>query len=140
MDHLLAFVTHHWYFVVPFIVVMILIFIEEAKSQGVAGGVATAAAATKLLNEDKAVVLDIREADAFKAGHIIQAINIPSKTLDSSFARLEKYKEKTLIIACERGQSAVGIASKLRKKGFGSVLVLKGGMTAWKKDSMPVVK
>ena len=55
------------------------------------------AEATGKINRDDAAVLDVRSEADFQKGHVLGAINIPLSQLDSSVARLQKYKSKPLI-------------------------------------------
>ena len=96
---------------------------------------------TFLMNREEGVTLDIRKEKEFKAGHILDAINVPSeKITKNGVTSLEKYKDKPIIVVCAAGMSAVQIANNLHKDGFGRVSVLKGGMNSWTGASLPVVK
>jgi rhodanese-related sulfurtransferase len=97
--------------------------------------------ATLLINKEDAVVLDIRSAKDFKAGHIIDSRQLkPEEIREGNFAKLEKHKEQPIIVVCAMGNLAVGTASKLAKAGFNKVYVLSGGMSAWQGASLPVSK
>ena len=58
--------------------------------------------AIKLINND-AVVVDLRSADSFGRGHIVNARNIPSDELDAKAATLDKFKSKPVIAVCDSG-------------------------------------
>ncbi|HZK55824.1 MAG TPA: rhodanese-like domain-containing protein [Desulfosporosinus sp.] len=78
---------------------------------------------------DKYVVLDIRKADAYAAGHIKGAINVPygvdiAKNLDAIRAIA---KDKTLIVACYTGQTAGQTDALLNVAGI-KTLSLNSGM------------
>lgn len=94
---------------------------------------------TALVNSDKAIILDIRPSAEFKAGHLVDAINIPYDRINSDLATLEKYKSKTIIIVDKMGQYA-GIAGRqLAKEGF-EVRRLSGGISEWQNQNLPLVK
>ncbi|MCP4986122.1 MAG: rhodanese-like domain-containing protein [Colwellia sp.] len=96
---------------------------------------------TFLMNREEGVVLDIRKEKDFKAGHILEAKNLPSEKISKNgHASLEKYKDKPIIVVCYAGMSAVQIANSLLKDGFTRVSVLKGGMNAWTGAGLPVSK
>ncbi len=96
---------------------------------------------TFLMNREEGVVLDIRKEKDFKAGHILEAKNLPSEKISKNgHASLEKYKDKPIIVVCYSGMSAVQIANSLLKDGFTRVSVLKGGMNAWTGAGLPVSK
>lgn len=97
-----------------------------------------AADAIKLINND-AVVIDLRSADSFGRGHIVNARNIPSDELDAKLSSLEQLKSKPVIAVCDAGMSSRRIVNTLRQKGLESVYSLKGGMTGWTQAGLPVV-
>jgi rhodanese-related sulfurtransferase len=94
---------------------------------------------TALVNADKAVVLDIRPSAEFKAGHLVDAINIPYERINSDLATLEKYKSKTIIIVDKMGQYAGTAGRQLAKEGF-EVRRLSGGISEWQNQNLPLVK
>jgi rhodanese-related sulfurtransferase len=97
--------------------------------------------ATLLMNKEDAVVLDIRPAKDFKAGHIIGSKQIKAEEVkEGNFVKLEKYKEHPIIVVCAMGNLASGTANKMVKQGFTNVNVLTGGMNAWQGAGLPVTK
>jgi rhodanese-related sulfurtransferase len=97
--------------------------------------------ATLLINKEDAIVLDIRAAKDFKAGHIIDSRQLkPEEIREANFAKLEKFKDRPIIVVCGRGNLASSTAAKMVKAGFNHVFVLSGGMNAWQGASLPVSK
>lgn len=92
--------------------------------------------AVKLINAGSTVI-DLRTAEAFARGHIVNAKNIPFDELKANTAKIEKLK--SIIAVCESGVTSVKAVDFLRKHGLESVYGLKGGMSAWSKASLPVV-
>lgn len=141
MDQIFDFLTRHWVLSSLFILLLILVIIEEIRAQGAGGIGTTPQLLTILLNREEAVVLDIRDSNVFKKeGHIIGAVNIPLDSIDQSMKKLEKYKKKIIVVVCGTGQKSIVLANKLRKQGFEKVQVLTGGLNAWKQANMPIVK
>ncbi|CAM3373503.1 rhodanese-like domain-containing protein [Halomonas lysinitropha] len=138
IDQLFEFVQNHPLLVGAFLLVLIAWITYEVRNSS-SGGV-TSGEATQLINREDAVVLDLREAGEFKAGHIAGARNIPQSKLDERMRELEKDKSKPIIVACKHGQSSGVAQAKLTKAGFGRVFKLKGGMAQWQADGLPVVK
>jgi len=104
--------------------------------RGGGSGAVSPSAAVQMMNHQHAVLVDIRGADAFNAGHIPQARHIPLAELDKKVAGLPK--NKPVIVVCDQGRSAVGAAKKLRSLGLAEVTVLEGGMRAWSTAGLPV--
>jgi len=97
-----------------------------------------ASEAVKLINND-AIVVDIRSADAFARGHIVNAKNIPPDELDSRLSQLEQHKANPVIAVCDNGITSTRTVNTLRGAGFESAYGLKGGMTNWNQAGLPVV-
>lgn len=98
------------------------------------------AQATRLINRDNALVIDVRSDGEFAQGHIVNAINQPLGGLAQQLSNLEKYRERTIITACRNGQQAASASGILRKHGFENVFSLSGGITAWQGASLPLTK
>lgn len=94
--------------------------------------------AVKLINND-AVVIDLRNAEAFSRGHIVGARNIPADELEAKMSSLEQFKAKALVTVCDAGIAATRAVNQLRNNGFESAYGLKGGMTGWGQAGLPVV-
>ena len=108
--------------------------------KGATGGSLTAAGAVQLINREKAVVIDVCEANEFAAGHVGGAKNIPLNQLEEKLPGLVKNKALPLILVCRSGarsNRALGIAKKL---GYEQAQSLAGGLGAWKSANLPVEK
>jgi rhodanese-related sulfurtransferase len=96
--------------------------------------------AVQLINRRDAVVVDVRNADEYKAGHITNARHIPEGELDARLKELEKVKARPIIVSCGRGNRSAAVAARLRKLGFAEALSLRGGIAAWQQANMPLEK
>lgn len=105
---------------------------------GTFGGGVDPSEATRLINHDDALVLDVRSEDEFKGGHILNAVHIPESSVKDSLSRLEKYRNRPLIVVCRSGQRAQATVSLLRKSGFEKVHTLGGGLSAWEDANLPL--
>jgi len=83
-------------------------------------------------------VLDIREKKEFKAGHIVDALNIPFTSLATRKDEL-KDKARPVIVVCKSGQTASAASKMLKDAGFAEVYRLSGGMMDWTGNNLPVV-
>lgn len=140
MHQFFEFLLNHWVLAGLFIIVLILIIIEEARSKGLGGTGITPQKLTQLINQDQVIIIDIRPTNAFKDGHIINSMNIPQDVIDNELKKLEKKKDKQIVIVDLNGQKSNSVAAKLRKAGFENVFMLIGGINAWKSANMPMVK
>ena len=96
--------------------------------------------ATQLINQDKAVVLDVRPASEFAQGHMPGAINVPLSELPIKVGQLTKYQSKSVIVVCGTGMQSRKARSQLKKIGFNDVYVLNGGITEWQSQGLPTTK
>jgi len=96
--------------------------------------------AVQLMNRRDAVVLDLRDAADYKAGHITNARHLPEGEIESRMKELEKLKSKPIIVSCARGTRAMSAANRLRALGFNEVFSLRGGIAGWQQANMPLEK
>ena len=94
--------------------------------------------ATQLLNKGKAVILDVRSAEEFAAGHLRSAKNIPLKELAAKMGQLDK--SQPVLVVCAAGVQSVKGAVQLTQAGFAEVYSLEGGFEAWHSQGLPVAK
>jgi rhodanese-related sulfurtransferase len=86
------------------------------------------------MNEVDTTVLDVREVEEFIKGHIESAINSPLGKLSEQISKLDSYKKKPVLVACENGTKSASASKLLTKAGFEQVFVITGGMDAWTED------
>ena len=108
--------------------------------QGATGGSLTAAGAVQLINRDKAVVVDVSEAEEYAQGHVGGAKNIPFSQLEEKLATTVKNKALPLILVCPTGARANRALAVAKKLGYEQAQALAGGLKAWKEASLPVEK
>ena len=96
--------------------------------------------ATRLLNQGTTLVLDVRDASEFAAGHLPRARNIPAGELAARLEEIGKYKDRAVLVTCRTGPRAGAATRVLKRAGFNTVYQLKGGMVAWQQASLPVEK
>jgi rhodanese-related sulfurtransferase len=94
--------------------------------------------AVKLINAD-AVVIDLRSAESFARGHIVNARNVPYDELTAHEDKLTRYKSQVIVTVCDAGLTASRAADALRKSGAESVYSLRGGINAWTQANLPLV-
>lgn len=100
----------------------------------------TVTEAVMLINRKSALVLDVREADEFAQGHLQGARHVPLSQLSARLKELEKFRDKPVLVVCQRGKRANAAAKLLKAQNFTTLNVLKGGMLAWTDAKMPSSK
>ena len=86
------------------------------------------------------VVLDVRSAVEFKAGHIPGALNIDvnSPEFDKKIGELDKHK--TYLVHCAAGSRSARACKKLERIGFQDLFDLRPGFKGWEAAGKPVEK
>jgi len=91
------------------------------------------------LKQDPSLLLDVRQPFEFKGRRIKDAINIPSlKELNILADTLSK--DYSLFLYCSTDYRSRSAAEKLFDKGFRKLYNLEGGIVAWRKEGMRVIK
>jgi len=136
----MQFAVNNWYLILG--ILMVLAMLVYAPLNQLWHGVrhVTTAEAIRLLNQEKGLLVDVREPDEYRTGHVPNAMNVPLSALAGGLKQLEKYKSLPLIICCRTSQRSARAAVALRKHGFASVQVLAGGITAWQGENLPVAR
>jgi len=96
------------------------------------------AEATHLINREDALVVDVRDAGEYGAGHILGAKNVPVSRLDEG--DLAKRKERPVIVYCDGSERSSKAVAALKKQGFTRVVNLSGGLKAWQQAGLPIEK
>ena len=137
MDRLIEFVSQHFYLVAAWAVSLALLLWHESRK---AGKAVSPAEATRLINKEDALVLDIRPKKEWETGHITGAKHIPLADLDRRMSEIDNKKDKHVVVVCNLGQTAGTATKKLHAAGFAHAVRLSGGITEWRNQNMPVVK
>jgi rhodanese-related sulfurtransferase len=94
-----------------------------------------ASTACRLLAEDRAILLDVREPDEHARERIPQATSLP-------LSRLERTPPveaggKLVILHCRSGARTAANAARLAGAVHGEAAILEGGLEAWKRAGLP---
>lgn len=108
--------------------------------KGASGGSLTAVGAVQLINREKAVVIDVCEAEEFAAGHVGGAKNIPLNQLEEKLSGAVKNKALPVILVCQTGARSGRALAIAKKLGYEQAQALAGGLGAWKSANLPIEK
>lgn len=137
MDQLSQFIMNHWLLWLIFIIILSATFIYELATQSKKAKQLSPQSAVAMINNEQAVVIDLRDKESFNKGHIIDSINAKSEDFD--LPKMNKYKNKKIILACARGLQSPAVAAKIRPLGF-EPYILGGGIAAWQAADLPLIK
>ncbi len=139
MEQYLEFASNHIWLVAAFVAVAAALAWNLISQRGDKQTIGPQEA-TRLINREQAVVVDVRPVNDFNNGHIIHAHNIPSGSLKDQLKILQKYRNKPIIAVCLSGMTSATACKTLRKEGFNQVYNLQGGMQAWENANLPTRK
>ncbi|MGZ3375713.1 MAG: MBL fold metallo-hydrolase [Phenylobacterium sp.] len=84
------------------------------------------------------VILDIREKEAFDAGHVPGARHLPRGQLELRVNSELPDPTVRILTCCEFGKISTLAAATLRELGYGRAVALDGGMQAWREAEFPL--
>ena len=85
-----------------------------------------------LENNGKFVLLDVREKDEYREGHLDRAVSLPRGFLEIKVETTVPEKSTPIIAYCAGGVRSLLAAKALREMGYREVVSMSGGYTAWK--------
>ena len=139
MNRFLEYTTNHPFLVAAAAILAVLAVVIELRARA-RGSTSIGTNDAIRLQNSGALLLDVRDAKDYEAGHIIEARNIPAAEVASRAESLKKFKEKPVIVYCDGGFSSAGAARALRASGFTKVVTLSGGLNSWRQENLPLVK
>ena len=132
----IEFLAQQWFLFVPLIVCLTLLMQHESRK---GGPTLTSQQLINKVNQEQAVVVDLRDSADFGKGHIVDALNIPHAKLADKLAELESYRDRPIVLTCKMGQHSGAAGKLLRTKGFENIFRLSGGITEWQASQLPLV-
>jgi glyoxylase-like metal-dependent hydrolase (beta-lactamase superfamily II) len=95
----------------------------------------------RIEREDRELVLlDVRERDAFEAGHLPGARHVPRGQLELRVDQELPDPTIRVLTYCQFGKISTLAAATLRIMGYSRAVALDGGMDAWAKAGYPLEK
>jgi phage shock protein E len=84
------------------------------------------------------LVLDVRNAAEFDAGHLPGAINIPHDAVSERIAELGPADERDVVVYCRSGRRAILALETLKGAGFSRLFHLEGDYLRWSEEGRPL--
>ena len=86
--------------------------------------------AKKMMETQKAIVVDVRTLEEYNEGHIPNAISVPLETIENEAEAKLKNKDALILVYCRSGRRSREAALKLIEKGYTNVIDF-GGIQDW---------
>tara|TARA_B100001750_G_scaffold245888_1_gene266648 strand:+ start:2059 stop:2472 length:414 start_codon:yes stop_codon:yes gene_type:complete len=96
--------------------------------------------ATRKINREGALVLDLRPIDEYSSGHIAGSINVQADKLVQHLLSSKHPKESPIILVCKTGSSSKSEGINLINGGYLDVNVINGGIMTWQGSGLPLSK
>src|SRR5882724_3694562 len=91
----------------------------------------------RLERGEKATLLDVREKEEYREGHLDGAVSLPRGFLEMRVEETVPDKQTPIIAYCAGGTRSLIAARTLKEMGYTNVVSMTGGFTAWKNAGMP---
>ena len=122
------------------IIVALLIVIVIVEFMNHSGGVTklSTVEAVRFMNKKKSLIFDLRSTEAFTTGHIKQSKQVNASDLIKNAKTWIKKMDLPVLLLNEHEQGALSTAAGLNKLGYTDVAILAGGLSAWRKENLPL--
>jgi rhodanese-related sulfurtransferase len=139
MDRLLEYITHHPWYASGAAIAALLVIAYELRTRNENVSAVSPQDVVRLMNQG-ALVIDLRAADAFATGHVAGAKQMSGEQILKAGDTLKKQKEKVLVVYDDTGSLGAAAVRQLAAQGFTKAFNLRGGITAWRAENLPLSK
>jgi rhodanese-related sulfurtransferase len=139
MDRLLEYITHHPWYASGAAIAALLVIVYELRTRSENVSAVSPQDAVRLMNQG-ALVIDLRPAEAFATGHVAGARQMSGEQILKAGDTLKKQKEKVLVVYDDTGSLGAAAVRQLAAQGFTKAFNLRGGITAWRAENLPLSK
>jgi len=136
MERIFEFILNHPLNVVSFLAMVALLIFYESKQRGKA---LSPNELVKEINNNNALIIDLRPNQAFRDGHILSAMNVPYEKIKELPKLMKKYSDRSIVLVCANGRHSTNAQSMMRKEGI-TTARLTGGLLEWQAANMPLTK
>ena len=140
MEEYINFASKNYWLFVALGAVLTLIIVTELRRFTQGYKEISPADAVLLINKEDALVLDVREANEQAQGSIIGSKHVALSALSQNLDNIATDKDKPILVFCKTGNRSSQACKLLLKNSFTKVFGLKGGITAWINEQLPITK
>jgi len=91
------------------------------------------------LQSSGALLIDVREAGEYAAGHAPGSTLIPLGQLQQRLVEIAGHENQPVAVICRSGSRSAQAVKILEQAGFSAAVNVEGGMNAWQKAGLPVI-
>jgi rhodanese-related sulfurtransferase len=115
-----------------------LTLVENARQNVRETDVATVAA--RIAKGESLTIVDVREDDEWRAGHIPNALHVGKGVIERDIETKLPNKNAEIILYCGGGFRSVLAAESIQKMGYTNAVSMDGGMRGWRDAKLPETK
>jgi molybdopterin/thiamine biosynthesis adenylyltransferase/rhodanese-related sulfurtransferase len=94
----------------------------------------------QLTENEKVTLVDVRESDEWRRGHLPNAVHVPRGYLEMQAESKVPDKDAPIIVYCAGGNRSAFASETLKQMGYTNVRHMSGGFTGWKDAGLKVVQ
>jgi rhodanese-related sulfurtransferase len=137
MDRILEYLAHHPWLSLGTVLVAALVVVYELRTRSESQVSVTPQDVIRLMNQG-ALVLDLRSQEQFQSGHLAGARPFSGEQILKAGDTLKKHKEKPVVVYDDTGSLGGAAVRQLTAQGFTKAFALRGGLSAWRADNLPL--
>lgn len=139
MDHLIAYIDHHPWLAAAAVVGAIVVVLYELRLLSENKASVSPQDMVRLMNQG-ALLIDLRPAEHYTAGHVDGARQMSGEQILKAAETLKKYKEKVVVVYDDNGSLGASAVRQLNTQGFTKAFNLRGGLSAWRTENLPLTR
>lgn len=139
MERLLEYIAHHPWYAGGLGLAAVLVAIYELRNRNENLAAVSPQDLVRLMNQG-ATVIDLRPAEEYANGHVSGAKQMSGEQILKAGDTLKKQKEKIVVVYDDSGSLGPAAVRQLAAQGFTKAFNLRGGISAWRAENLPLSK
>jgi rhodanese-related sulfurtransferase len=139
MERLLEYISHHPWYAGGLGLAAVLVAIYELRNRNENLAAVSPQDLVRLMNQG-ATVIDLRPAEEYANGHVSGAKQMSGEQILKAGDTLKKQKEKIVVVYDDSGSLGPAAVRQLAAQGFTKAFNLRGGISAWRAENLPLSK
>jgi hypothetical protein len=130
LPSLLGYTVNIWTLALVILLIFMLMVMLSKSKEGIS--------VEELSHLSDVILIDVREQDEYKEGHVAKARNVPLSQLSHRLNDIPN--DKPVFLICRSGRRSSQALKILRQEGYTNTQPIRGGMMAWQLAQLPIVK
>jgi len=139
MERLIEYTNHHPWLTGALVLIAIVVILYELRARSETKASVSPQDMVRLMNHG-ALLIDLRPAEAFSAGHVGGARQMTGEQILQASEILKKYKDKPVVVYDDTGSLSASAVRQLAAQGFTKAFNLRGGLAAWRTENLPLIR